>query len=214
MGPDHHDNWKSTAGVIKLLQTRQPFWGADPSRGWPDPDFVYTGGQGCNSTDPGPAHGNPGPNPPGVRCPGQTDDEYVSEYSVWAIAGGQMILAADPRNMTDLQRRVLLNDEVIAVFKDVSGFGQVRMVGDGGAEDGQVWVRPLADGGAAVVLHNGDGGRSATLAVSFAQVPGRRWSAGTKLAVRDLWARKDLGAHTGTVSAAVPPHGAVMLKLA
>lgn len=82
VGPDHHDVWSSTAGVIKLLQTRQQFWGADPSYGWPDPDFIYTGGQGCNHTDPGPNHGNPGPSAPGVRCPGQTDDEYISEYAL------------------------------------------------------------------------------------------------------------------------------------
>jgi alpha-galactosidase len=46
VGPDHHDNWASTAGIIELLaKKRQPFWGADPTYGWPDPDFIYTGGQ-------------------------------------------------------------------------------------------------------------------------------------------------------------------------
>ena len=47
IGPDHHDNWGSTAGIIDLMTKRQPFWGADPVYGWPDPDFVYTGGEGC-----------------------------------------------------------------------------------------------------------------------------------------------------------------------
>ena len=34
-----------------------PRWGADPTYGWPDPDFIYAGGQGCNHTDPGPHQG-------------------------------------------------------------------------------------------------------------------------------------------------------------
>lgn len=58
------------------------------------PRRSYTGGEGCNGTDPGPDHGNPGPNPPGVRCPGQTQNEYISEFSIWAIAGGQVYLSA------------------------------------------------------------------------------------------------------------------------
>mmetsp|Transcript_63206 Transcript_63206/g.87866 ORF Transcript_63206/g.87866 Transcript_63206/m.87866 type:complete len:410 (-) Transcript_63206:19-1248(-) len=133
VGPDHHDNWDSTSGIIDLLQTRQDWWGPDPDYGWPDPDFIYTGGQGCNSTDPGPDHGNPGPSPPGKRCPGQTDDEYVSEYSIWALAGGEIIVSSDPRNMSALQKYLWLNEEVIAMYQDVSGFRDVKMVGNGSA---------------------------------------------------------------------------------
>ncbi len=80
---DHHDNWESTQSVIEFLaQHRQPFWGPDPDYGWPDADFVYTGGQGCGSHSA-----------PGTRCQGQTDVEYVSEYSIWAIAQGQIVVA-------------------------------------------------------------------------------------------------------------------------
>lgn len=92
IGPDHHDNWASTANIIDLMQKRQSFWGADPDYGWPDPDFVYTGGQGCNNTDPGPNWPGPGPSPPGVRCPGQSDTEYVTEYTIWALAGVNVAL--------------------------------------------------------------------------------------------------------------------------
>ena len=31
VGPDHHDNWGSTSGIINLLKKRQDFWGADPT---------------------------------------------------------------------------------------------------------------------------------------------------------------------------------------
>jgi alpha-galactosidase len=114
---DHHDDWDNTASVIKFLAThRQTFWGANPMKGWPDPDFVFTGGEGCGEHSAA-----------GVRCPGQTDAEYTSEFSIWAIAGGSLILASDPRNMSTLQSKLLLNEEVIAVFKDVSGFEDVAV---------------------------------------------------------------------------------------
>eukprot|EP00041_Stephanoeca_diplocostata_P033003 m.1076987 g.1076987 ORF g.1076987 m.1076987 type:complete len:497 (+) comp24250_c0_seq5:69-1559(+) len=289
---DHHDNWGSTSGVIKFLQNRQPFWGPNPQDGWPDPDFIYTGGQGCNSTDPGPNHGNPGPSPPGVRCPGQTEDEYISEFSIWAIAGGQIVLSSDPRNMSDFQKKVLFNTEILNVFNDTSGFKDVKMVGDGNGTPvgptpitpapnasssckllhqashakciagksfdcdtaaktmwtsdgcrgefdcagyttecnvdgdgkhtcdcknaatggGQVWVRPTADGGAAVALHNG-GTVALKLTVQFDTITGRSWTAGTELAVRDVWAHADVGVSTGSYSAVVRSHGTEMFKL-
>eukprot|EP00056_Hartaetosiga_gracilis_P016520 m.5245 g.5245 ORF g.5245 m.5245 type:complete len:490 (-) comp4169_c0_seq1:73-1542(-) len=121
VGPDHHDEWSSTAGIIELLASqRQSFWGPNPTNGWPDPDFVFTGGQGCG------VHSDPG-----VRCPGQTDTEYVSEFSVWAIAGGEIILASDPRNMTSFQRSVLFNAEVLAVYNDSASFESVKVIGNG-----------------------------------------------------------------------------------
>ena len=65
VGPDHHDEWSSTSGIIDLLRDkRMPFWGPNPTDGWPDPDFVFTGGEGCGQHSA-----------PGQRCPGQTDDE-------------------------------------------------------------------------------------------------------------------------------------------
>ena len=228
---------------------------------------MYTGGQGCG------AH-----SPPGRRCPGQTDDEYITEFSIWAIASGSIIFATDPRNMSAIQKRILLNTEVLAVYRDVSGFMDVRMVGpgaplatstcavqrqishaecvegktfgcnanatmwvDGGcravfecdgvsgvdcesnddaraeckcvAPPAQVWVRPLATGGAAVVLFNpNDAAQDVT--VSFADVPQRKWTADTELAVRDLWAHVDVGTATGSYTFKdVAVHGSAFLTL-
>ena len=39
-------------------------------------DFIFTGGQGCAP------RGKIGP--AGLRCPGQSDVEYLTEYSIWA----------------------------------------------------------------------------------------------------------------------------------
>jgi len=106
---------------------RQPFWGENPKYGWPDADFVFTGGQGCGG-DAGPA---------GQRCPGQTDTEYITEFSIWAIATGEIIFATDPRNISAIQRKVLFNKEILDVYKDTSGFHAIAVVGDGSKKGNQ-----------------------------------------------------------------------------
>ncbi len=77
----------------------------------------------------------------------------------------------------------------------------------------QVWLRPLAGGGAAVVLHN-PSSQNTTIRVSFSDVPKRHWNQSTKLQVRNLWQQVDLGPFTGSYEVQnVPSHGSVFLTL-
>ena len=62
--------------------------------GWNDADFIYTGGQGCSDDKPL------------IHCPGQTDTEYRTEFSMWCIIGSSLIVATDIRNMTDIMKEV------------------------------------------------------------------------------------------------------------
>ena len=126
IAPDHVDRYYSTIKISKYLQDRKQWWGppslstSDKPLAWPDADFVYTGGEGCGE------HSKPG-----ERCPGQTDTEYISEFSVWAISSGSLLFATDPRNMSDVQRAALFNTEILDVFRDETGFDSIRMIGDG-----------------------------------------------------------------------------------
>ena len=93
-------------------------------------DFIYTGGQGCaNNRDPSDPGANE-TNPPGQRCPGQTETEYLTEFSIWSIAGGEIIFSSDPRNMSAFQKKVWFNTEILAVYNDTSGFRDVKEVDD------------------------------------------------------------------------------------
>lgn len=64
-----------------------------------DLDFLMTGGQGCadNST---------------AHCPGQTTDEYITEFTFWAWTRSVLLFATDPRNLTAVMREALFNSEV------------------------------------------------------------------------------------------------------
>jgi hypothetical protein len=78
----------------------------------------------------------------------------------------------------------------------------------------QVWMRPTADGGAAVVLHNPHDNATAAITVDFTAVPKVSWTSTTSLEVRDLWKHVSVGSATGQYTATgVAPHGSVFLKL-
>eukprot|EP01052_Picozoa_sp_SAG31_P045430 SAG31_NODE_8289_length_1480_cov_1.268646_1_plen_178_part_00 len=80
-------------------------------------------------------------------------------------------------------------------------------------EKAQVWLRPTADGGVAVVLHN-PAEKGAKITVDFSKAPKRSWTTATSLDVRDLWAHENIGPATGKyTSPSIPSHGSMFLKL-
>lgn len=80
----------------------------------------------------------------------------------------------------------------------------------GGATE--AWAGPLANGDAVVLLWNRNAPAAANVSVDLARVPGFG-APGARAAVRDVWARADVGVVTGRVSALVPLHGVAMLRL-
>jgi alpha-galactosidase len=62
------------------------------------------GGQGCA-----------GQTVPGAHCPGQSDEEYRTEFTMWTIAASPIIVATNIMNMTDIMTEILLNADMIKV---------------------------------------------------------------------------------------------------
>jgi alpha-galactosidase len=77
------------------------------------------------------------------------------------------------------------------------------------ANGAEVWMRPLADGGRAVVLLN-RASRPQTITANWADLG---FAAALKLKVRDLWRHEDMGARQGGYSADVAPQSAVMIRV-
>jgi alpha-galactosidase len=75
--------------------------------------------------------------------------------------------------------------------------------------DSEVWSKQLKDGSRAVILLN-RGAADADISVSWEDLG---YPAHLSAAIRDLWAKKDLGKSTGAFSAKVPSHGVVMLRV-
>eukprot|EP01116_Phalansterium_solitarium_P014869 TRINITY_DN3275_c0_g1_i1.p1 TRINITY_DN3275_c0_g1~~TRINITY_DN3275_c0_g1_i1.p1 ORF type:complete len:432 (+),score=138.54 TRINITY_DN3275_c0_g1_i1:122-1417(+) len=199
---DHHDNWNSTLDIIGHMALR-PDYARFPAKSgaWPDPDALMTGGAGCDDATPG------------KRCPGMTDDEYRTEFSLWAIFGGQMVVATDVRNMSALQKEVLLNTEIIDVFRDPYGETGTRIADDADAKT-SVWARHLHNKCAAIVLLNHGDVDAQDVTVRFADVPEMAWRSDSTLVVRDLWAHESLGSAKSSFTAkGLQPHQCSLVTL-
>ncbi|MFI6350139.1 glycoside hydrolase family 27 protein [Streptomyces sp. NPDC050560] len=132
-------------------------------------------------------------------------EESTSQFVMWAEMGSPLVIGSDPRTLSPTMLRTLTNPEIIAVDQDPLARQGVRVAGDTTAE---VYSKVLhGRGGRAVAVLNRSG-RPATRTVRFADtgLTGR-------VAVRDLRARRDRGAHTGSYTVTVPPHGTAFLRL-
>jgi alpha-galactosidase len=117
-----------------------------------------------------------------------------------------LIAGNDVANMPQATRDILLNHDVIAVDQDRLGKQGHRVARDGKQE---VWSKPMADGGRAVLLWN-RGEQPASISADWVALG---LPASVKMRTRDLWAHKDFGRTSGRFSAEVPPHGVVMVRL-
>jgi len=180
---DHHDQWANTLGVINKQAGLSKYSGIGA---WNYMDFIYTGGEGCADDE-------------NKHCPGQTDTEYITEFSFWSLLNSGLIVATDIRIMTPIMKQILYNTEVIAINQD-----PLRKQGDRVSLDGdsQIWSRPLASGAEAVILFN-SGETSVKITAEYTLWG---WEKTTNGAVRDLWAQQSLGSFVGSFSTTVAPH--------
>jgi alpha-galactosidase len=154
----------------------------------------------------GPGHWND-PDMLEVGNGGMTAIEYRSHFSLWCLLAAPLMAGKDLKSMSVEIKEILTNKEVIAVDQDPLGMEGRRVRKNG---DSEVWAKQMKDGSRAVVLLN-RGASDAEISVSWEDLG---YPAHLSAAVRDLWAKRDLGKSTGTFSARVPSHAVVMLRVA
>jgi len=165
-------------------------------------DFLMTGGQGCST------------NQPYTHCPGQTDTEYRTEFTMWIVAASPLIVATDLRNMTAIMKEILLHKELLAIHQDTLGQAGQRVGTWNCSETGmcEIWARPLESGQKFAVLYN-KGTTTHSITLDFS-IFGKGWvSASQRVNVRDLWAGQDLGTFNKTYTGSVVSHGVQALLL-
>ncbi|HUB79345.1 MAG TPA: glycoside hydrolase family 27 protein [Bryobacteraceae bacterium] len=153
----------------------------------------------------GPGHWND-PDMLEVGNGGMTPTEYRSHFSLWAIMAAPLMAGNDLDAMKPETGEILMNKEAIAIDQDPLGKQGKRVRH---ANDQDIFVKPLADGGVAVTMTNrGKDTQTITLNWADAGLP-----AGKSVAIRDLWQHKDLGTFKDSFSAPVPSHGTVMIRM-
>jgi alpha-galactosidase len=135
---------------------------------------------------------------------GMSRDEYRTHMALWAILAAPLLAGNDLRTMTAETKELLTNPEVIAVDQDSGGVQGQRVWEEGSLE---IWVKRLADGGAAVGLFN------RTEAAFKMQLDSRLIGVRPMAQLRDLLDHKDLGVINDSYTAEVPKHGVVMLRV-
>jgi alpha-galactosidase len=153
----------------------------------------------------GPGHWND-PDMLEVGNGGMTATEYRTHFSLWAVLAAPLLIGSDIRSASGTTLSILKNTDVIAVDQDVLGRQGTVVSSSGGLA---VYSKVLANGDRAVVLLNEN---TATATVSTtASAIGIGGSSTYRL--KDLWS-KATSTTTGTISASVPAHGAVMYRVA
>jgi alpha-galactosidase len=141
-----------------------------------------------------------------VGLGGMTETEYRTHFSLWAMLAAPLMAGNDLSHMDESTKTILLNKEIIAIDQDPLGRQASRIAKSG---DREVWARPLASGGRAVLLFN-RGTMTTDVSVEW---PTLGYPAHLRARVRDLWAHKDLPSATGRITASVGPHDALVYRV-
>ncbi|MFE7780082.1 glycoside hydrolase family 27 protein [Streptomyces nigrescens] len=149
---------------------------------WNDPDFLLAGAAGL------------------------TRHETQSQMSLWAMMAAPLISSTDVGELSPAARKVLGNEQVIAVDQDPLGVqGRVVAQDDGSA----VLSKPLKNGDRAVALFN-SGGSPRTLSVS-AGAAGLAKSGSYEL--HNLVTGRRTHSEGNIVAREVPPHSTVLYRV-
>ncbi|MFE3032709.1 NPCBM/NEW2 domain-containing protein [Streptomyces canus] len=153
----------------------------------------------------GPGHWND-PDMLEVGNGGMTDTEYRSHFSMWSVMAAPLLIGSDLRSASAETFEILSNKEVIAVDQDPLGKQGTVVSSEGGR-----WVvaKEMQDGSRTVALFNESGSpqRIATTAAAVG-LPDA-----TAYTLRDLWQHRSHNT-AGTISATVPAHGTVLVRVA
>lgn len=135
---------------------------------------------------------------------GMSTEEFRTQMTLWTVAAAPLVIASDPRTLNQDSMDILLDNDVLAIDQDPLGLQGTRV---GAAGTTETWAKPLADGSVAVALLN-RGDRPAEVSTTARDLGLR----GRSFAVLDTWTDSRTQS-AGTVRAAVPAHGAALLRV-
>lgn len=188
MTDDFWDRWEDLYNMFEACRLWAPY--CRDGR-WPDADMLPLGKIALRSRE----HGV------GERWARFSKAEQRTLMTLWTIARSPLMLGSYLPEMDEWTRSLLTNPEVIGVLNGSKNPRQLMRHGDK-----IVWVSE-GDGCSYVALFN-TGTRPVHVAVPLDEVT----EAG-EAALRDLWARQDLGRRERVLEAEVDSHGARLFKL-
>jgi alpha-galactosidase len=204
---DHHDQWSNTMEVLATVEVLE--FPSVPGA-WSYMDVLMTGGEGCSG---------PNQHSSSAHCPGMTDEEYRTEFTLWSMYQSPLMVATDVRNITSIMHELLFNRRVLQIHQDTRTPPGKKVGADASCGEldlaCQLYARPLADGSALVALFNTDASTTHNITIPFSLVS-PTWSASSVATVEDLWGNAHAAPNataTGSFTASVLPHSSVYVVL-
>lgn len=188
-GQDHGTMWRTSRDIANSFSqmvhnfdtvATREFY-AGPGR-WNDPDMLEIGN-------------------------GEFDGHHLLEarthLGLWAIAAAPLMIGTDLSKASPALIDVLKAPEVVAINQDPAGHQGVIAYAD---SDRQILVKTLADGRKAVLLFN----RTGTPLKFTLTAEHLKMDAAAPIALRDAWARADVGTFTGKKEFELQPREALL----
>lgn len=185
-----HGTWFQW-GVLQIIDKQKPLRQYAGPDHWNDPDMLEVGN-------------------------GLSENEDRAHFSLWCMLAAPLISGNDQRNMKPETLRILTQKEVLAVDQDPLGipgfvYSTNRHV--------EVWFKPLAAGDWAMCLLNRSP-EPQTISFDWNQEPvtdslAKRDAnfSDTVYTLRNLWSGSDVGSTKEILSAEIPGHDVLLLRL-
>lgn len=136
---------------------------------------------------------------------GMTSNESQAQFSMWTVVAAPLIIGSDISTLSADAVNMLTNREALDISQDPMGVQGTPISTEG---NGQVWVKPLANGDRAVALLNR--GTVPTTISTDANTIGLRHAPSYNL--RDVWQHTTTET-AGTIAASVPGHSVVLYRV-
>jgi alpha-galactosidase len=185
-----HTNWQQW-GVLRILDAQKPLREAAGPGHWNDPDMLEVGN-------------------------GMSVNEDRAHFSLWCLLAAPLLSGNDLAHMSPATLQILTNQPVIALDQDALGISAFPYATNNNVE---VWFKPLTGGDWAMCALNRDPAvksfsfawNKAAVSDAFAKRDAN--FATTTYALENLWTGQPAGTTQETLSAEIPGHDVLLLRL-
>jgi len=192
MTGDFWDNWDQLRGMFDKCREWSNYSG---DGGWPDCDMLPLGHIAINND----------PLKNTERQTNFTRDEQITMMTLWCIFRSPLMLGCELRKLDDWTLKLITSEEVLRLTSN--SHSQHPLCVDGLPEGCLVWQSTDISGDTNIAFFN-TGGEAALVGLKLEDA-----GLSGSFAVRDLWAREDMGIVSGQISANIASHGARLYRL-
>ena len=186
-----HGTWKSW-GVMQILDKQEGLRKFAGPGQWNDPDMLQVGN-------------------------GMPVNEARAHFAMWAMLAAPLIAGNDLRTMSAQTKEILTNPEVIAINQDPLGVQAFKYRVTDSVE---TWFKPLSNGDWGVAFLNRNKNKPVTIHFNWQQAlindtlsHAMLDATSVSYNIRNVWTKEDVGNTKKPLSAVVPAHDVLMLRL-